>query len=78
MRYREGNKQNRDVRREDAAFAGWHEIISYIPGFWEKVVTRGKGDKGKLIASRSHSFPPHPSVPGSTEPFLLPGTGKRP
>lgn len=49
VRYGGAGKQNRDVRGEDAAFAGWHEITSYIPGFWEKMVTRGKGDKTKQI-----------------------------
>lgn len=60
--YGEGGKQNRDAKGGDAAFAGWHEIISYVPGFWENIVTGGKRDKTKLIASRSHSLAPRSSA----------------
>jgi len=60
--YGEGGEQNRDAKGGDAAFSGWYEIISYIPGFWENIVTGGKRDKTKLIASRSHSLAPHSSA----------------
>lgn len=36
VRYGEGGKTGMGGDRMDAAFAGWHEIMSYIPGFWRR------------------------------------------
>lgn len=74
--YGEGGEQNRDAKGRDAAFAGWHEIISYIPDFWENIVTSGKRDKTKLIASRSHSLAPRSSA-CSWQQRALPSAGDK-
>lgn len=72
----EGGEQNRDAKGRDAPFAGWHEIISYIPGFWENIATGGKRDKTKLIASRSHSLAPRSSA-CSWQQRALPSAGDK-
>lgn len=57
MRYGERGKTGMGEDRMDAAFADWHEIISYIPGFWEEMVTRGKGKtQNCLPAGHIHSL----------------------